>query len=383
MRNLQIPTASEHESQHYLNSFSEWVTNVFCPTGQGGGVDPTCSPKGGGGGGDISRHAIDYISALEEKKAIGDARKKTYKDAQARATAAHKKLQSEYPSDEDRVLQIRAARDHLSGKPVVPLSKPQSKPQSEVKRPNTKPSTQPAKTTATSPEVETPQRPKSENRTAKDMTSDLSENFKVGVRIDKAVSEERAKVVLEKTESVLEDMADWEVDAVRANVGNRQLTVSVEDGKSVINPEHGGRAAATYNRVDAEIRVASKLPARNLTKPKVGKRPKWAETIDTTVSGGDLRTTISHEFGHAVTQSISVRAKSAGVSLTGKSLYDSKPKSYWKSTVSPYAAKNYRELMAEAYAAWKHPGYSKGKQLPPELVEVFTKAGVPQSKRKS
>lgn len=28
---------------------NDWTENVFCPTGPGGGVDPTCSPKGGQG----------------------------------------------------------------------------------------------------------------------------------------------------------------------------------------------------------------------------------------------------------------------------------------------------------------------------------------------
>src|SRR5688572_7970128 len=40
----------EGEGREELRAFSRLLGNVFCPTGQGGGVDPSCSPGGKGGG---------------------------------------------------------------------------------------------------------------------------------------------------------------------------------------------------------------------------------------------------------------------------------------------------------------------------------------------
>lgn len=39
------------KTQQYINPFTGEVINVFCPTGAGGGKDPTCSPDKGGGSG--------------------------------------------------------------------------------------------------------------------------------------------------------------------------------------------------------------------------------------------------------------------------------------------------------------------------------------------
>lgn len=53
---------------------SEWegrVDNAFCPTGKGGGVDPTCSPGDGGGGGG-AKTGKEFVKSLtkDEKKSI-------------------------------------------------------------------------------------------------------------------------------------------------------------------------------------------------------------------------------------------------------------------------------------------------------------------------
>ena len=47
-------------SKQFVNPFTGEVENAFCPTGQGGGRDPTCSPGKGGGtsldGAKLSKH---------------------------------------------------------------------------------------------------------------------------------------------------------------------------------------------------------------------------------------------------------------------------------------------------------------------------------------
>jgi len=48
------------------------TSNVFCPTGPGGGVDPTCSPKGGGGGGVSGKGSGRiYNPDVEERDSAG------------------------------------------------------------------------------------------------------------------------------------------------------------------------------------------------------------------------------------------------------------------------------------------------------------------------
>lgn len=49
--NRYIPSQNEQGIELSREArFGEAIRNVFCPTGQGGGVDPTCSPKGSGSG---------------------------------------------------------------------------------------------------------------------------------------------------------------------------------------------------------------------------------------------------------------------------------------------------------------------------------------------
>jgi SPP1 gp7 family putative phage head morphogenesis protein len=51
-RTLALEHAKVEAAYHYVRVKTERTENVFCPTGPGGGVDPTCSPGGGGADGE-------------------------------------------------------------------------------------------------------------------------------------------------------------------------------------------------------------------------------------------------------------------------------------------------------------------------------------------
>ena len=42
--------------------------NIFCPTGQGGGVDPSCGGKGGGGGSDVKNLVATALKNAKENR---------------------------------------------------------------------------------------------------------------------------------------------------------------------------------------------------------------------------------------------------------------------------------------------------------------------------
>jgi hypothetical protein len=59
-----------------VNPFTGEVVNAFCPTGEGGGKDPTCSPGGGVGGRtkvtkkQLKRLNIDRAAVLLKERGI-------------------------------------------------------------------------------------------------------------------------------------------------------------------------------------------------------------------------------------------------------------------------------------------------------------------------
>lgn len=52
------------------------VENAFCPTGKGGGVDPTCG-KGGKGGGKYTGHDLYLLDIIENDSSIWNSKKET------------------------------------------------------------------------------------------------------------------------------------------------------------------------------------------------------------------------------------------------------------------------------------------------------------------
>ena len=59
------------------------LSNAFCPTGPGGGIDPTCSPgEGGGGGGKVSGLVDKFQKTMDAA-----VKSKTYKHSDADALA--------------------------------------------------------------------------------------------------------------------------------------------------------------------------------------------------------------------------------------------------------------------------------------------------------
>ena len=56
-----------------LAEYERLRKNAFCPTGKGGGVDPTCSPGGGGGSGKVKKQAgFDVVPGVKSVKKAPD-----------------------------------------------------------------------------------------------------------------------------------------------------------------------------------------------------------------------------------------------------------------------------------------------------------------------
>lgn len=68
--------------------------NAFCPTGAGGGVDPSCSPGGGSGGGDddnerMTPHDPDYDPFKDDQRTADAIRERLYGSEEKYSHIAH------------------------------------------------------------------------------------------------------------------------------------------------------------------------------------------------------------------------------------------------------------------------------------------------------
>lgn len=68
------------------------IFNAFCPTGQGGGIDPSCSPDGGGGGGNeatfmLSKRARKIIEEGGKSKPLHETGEEGFKNDSRREAA--------------------------------------------------------------------------------------------------------------------------------------------------------------------------------------------------------------------------------------------------------------------------------------------------------
>lgn len=201
------------------------------------------------------------------------------------------------------------------------------------------------------------------------------------VTVQEGVVSARAADVLEHTLAVVQSLTSSN-PLVATAVGNGPmggaLGIVIGPGKFVTHEDHEGvdkKALAFYNKRDHVITIASGLNTTNSAeKPSVGR--------GTHVVGTDFRTVLAHELGHAVSGKLAIAALKAGVPKVGAELFNSHPRDYWQKAVSNYAGTNPRELMAEAFAAYTHPGYDKGKALPSDLIAVFEGGGVKPNTRK-
>jgi len=201
------------------------------------------------------------------------------------------------------------------------------------------------------------------------------------VTVETGVTEERAAMVLGEAHAVLSSLAVDPVVAAAIKTGPMNtsgMSLVIGAGKSVSHPDHEGeakKALAFYNKNDNSITMAGGLTkTRETSKPSVG--------TGSFVVGTDMRTVIAHEVGHAVSGKLAIAASKAGASRVGAELFNSRPKDYWRKSISGYAGTNPREFMAEAFAAYTHPGYGQGKSLPSDVVSVFEKAGLKSNIRK-
>jgi hypothetical protein len=103
------PPVSNHEVAYVRNAFledgftEEEVSNAFCPTGPGGGIDPTCSPKG-------SRKAAPSLKEFKEKGATKEEISEFNKLNKERSEL-NKKVKADTATDEER-----AKRDVVLGR---------------------------------------------------------------------------------------------------------------------------------------------------------------------------------------------------------------------------------------------------------------------------
>ena len=200
------------------------------------------------------------------------------------------------------------------------------------------------------------------------------------ITLESGVKKDRAEAVLLHAHEVFNSLsADPLVARALQNgpMNGGGLHLVVGSGKFVTHSDHEGaerRALAFYNKESHTITVASGLSLTNAAaRPSVG--------LDKI--GRDFRTVLAHVIGHAVSGKLAIAASAAGADKVGAELFNSRPRDYWRKTVSFYAGTNTREFMAEAFAAYTHPGYAQGKALPKELVSVFEKAGVKAGIRKT
>lgn len=78
----------------------------FCATGQGGGIDPTCSPKDGGGGGGKVKKAEEKLTELKNERSTAGLREKVEE--------AVKHLSDKEVMDLARKMEGRAGRNRKS-----------------------------------------------------------------------------------------------------------------------------------------------------------------------------------------------------------------------------------------------------------------------------
>ena len=92
--------------------------------------------------------------------------------------------------------------------------------------------------------------------------------------------------------------------------------------------------------------------------------------------GTSLRSNFRHEIGHhvhytfdhPVTRTTESRSDWASWNI----IFNSKDPSYWRSSVSRYAATNVKECFAECFSVYFHPNYGKaGAQLLPKRVHEY------------
>jgi len=207
----------------------------------------------------------------------------------------------------------------------------------------------------------------------KDHETELYEKTGVRLRISTVKTDkDRVEAVSKATMEVVSSLA--ENPAIGTVLRRDGVTIEIVDGKTIMNEAHGTQSFASYNEATGTIKVAAGLNlSGTAATPSIGKFNV----------GTDFRTVLAHEIGHAVSRRIAVDALKADPNaLVGAALYKSLGSSRIEKGVSGYAAKNAREFMAEAFAAYTHPGYSSSKGLPKEVEHVFELAGVGAGTRK-
>lgn len=109
-RELKVVVGSDEQAPE-LDSDGSLTLNAFCPTGEGGGVDPSCSPFKLGQATDFATHGTataDRIEAEEAGKASPD--KKRLKIAHEEAMNRHKSAAKLYRKAGDK----QKAAEHKS-----------------------------------------------------------------------------------------------------------------------------------------------------------------------------------------------------------------------------------------------------------------------------
>ena len=164
--------------------------------------------------------------------------------------------------------------------------------------------------------------------------------------------------------------AYFEQEIKRANTHNLIL----REGKTFTNLSGNSNCYGTYNDDWNEMNMASGLSSRGLPAPKNGKG-EWNV-------GDDFGTVFRHEFGHQYWYKGMTSAERLEWDKVARNYVvadKSKRTQYMTPApakkmfpVSRYASTNTKEVQAESFAAYTHPGYKRG-SLPKDLEELLDK----------
>ncbi len=358
---------------------------AFCPTGKGGGIDPTCSPGGSAasaGDGDafaIQKELTELYAKREEiQKKAAEERKLSPKGV---ATSATKKLRSQINS---KIAELEAK---LAGKPLPPKTPPKGKKPAPPK-PASPPDAPPAPPAGpkksfgakgTRPEaVEF----NSMAEASKYLKDELSTTLTKGGSVDKSRIVEVAQVYANEINRAANEfeLVDKHLKGeIKVHTFSFQANeFRVTDVKSSGQAGHGvngGSAIGTYWALNNNIGVMSHLPIAETPTPGVG-AGHW------TIGGGRMQSVIRHEFGHRIWyKALSQQQRSEFLDIVGKKMKLCKDEAHqkrWKKskdaakTLTEYGTSNIKEYYAESFAAITHPNYgTSGKRLLPEIEEFM------------
>lgn len=350
----------------------EEIEASFCPTGPGGGVDPTCSPSHSSFDKSDFGHVQKKLDELYKKQA--EIKKRAANERKASGGAASSKTKKERSEVNKQIDELKKQLVGERKKADKPEAKPKSKPQD---KPEAKPKLAPAG------KLKAPK----EFKNVGEASKWLSDEFKINLTIDKAkyVDKDRATELAKATADHLTHMANkfelinkYRQDPMSVGFAGGYkggFNPKQTDGDlklTVMKPNNGGLYSPSYNSItmNSNLHLADKS-----YEPRLGHH-----NVDFTYAG-----CFRHEYGHRIWgQALSDyqrssfnhlydKYKKADTTSTkfmyGSSSHVTKYDKLGAKVVSAYGCTNNREFWAESFCAVTSPAYKEGSL--PKDVESF------------